>query len=210
MTARRLAWLGATTAMAVVALTVTAAAPSAPSRIVDRTVACTLGPVTGNVRDLDLYATPPLADQGASYAGLLYVGTGNTAPTSALVFANSKGGPTRYWRPSLTPGVFIAGQRCVAVHREVPLTSKGLPGPPVQFEKEVSCPVVGRALVHVRALLQSPAAWLSYRDGYSGAQRNITKASITVRAEHSGKPLAFMQMDSSGRTRIWYSPGCTL
>lgn len=180
----------------------------APSPIVDRTFACT--PIAyGGVRDLDLWASPPRTDPWTIPAYLV-ARTGTTLPDTDLVFvrANAQGKigwTTPYPGPA---GVYASARRCKPSRAAVPLSSKGLPGPPAGWFSGVSCSLRGRVLVRVRALLAAPADWRRTDKTYLGAQKRVVEASLAVRSERTGEPLAFMQVDKAGKTRLWTATRC--
>lgn len=182
---------------------------AAPSRIVDRTFVCT--PIAyGGVRDLDLWASPPRTDPWIIPAYLV-ARTGTTLPDTDLVFvrANAQGRigwTTPYPGPA---GVFASARRCRPSRAAVPLSSKGLPGPPAGWFDVVNCSLRGRVFVRVRALLAAPAEWRRTDKTYLGAQKRVVEASLAIRSERTGEALAFMQVDKAGKTRLWTSSRCT-
>lgn len=180
----------------------------AQSRIVDRTFVCTPMAIAG-VRDLDLWASPPRTDPWIIPAYLV-ARTGTTLPTSDLVFVRAQAQGRIGWTspsPGLA-GVYAHARRCTPSRAVVPLSSKGLPGPPAGWFSEVSCSLRGRVLVRVRALLAAPAQWRRADETYLGAQKRIVEASLAVRSQRTGEPLALMKVDSAGRTRLWTAPRC--
>ncbi len=183
-------------------------ARSAASRIVDRTFACT--PIAyGGVRDLDLWASPPRTDPWTIPAYLV-ARTGTTLPDDDLVFVRARAqGKIGWTSPQPGPaGVYASARRCVSTRAAVPLSSKGLPGPPAGWFSEVTCSLRGRVLVRARALLASPADWRRADKTYLGAQKPVVEASLAIRSERTGEPLAFMQVDKIGKTRLWTSSRC--
>lgn len=210
-------WQAAALAGCAVLLALTAgtstAAP-AQSRTVDRTFVCT--PIAfGGVGDLDIYVSPP-ADLNFNRPTRAYllVRTGGSRPDTNLVFVRDRS-QVRY--PGLTNpeavggpgGVFAHRNRCVPVRTGVPLTPRGLPGPPDRFRTNRDCPVRGRVVVRVRATLRAPTDWRTREySAYAGARQAIDEASLAVRSQRTGKPIAYMELDSRARTKFWYSSGC--
>ncbi|MEX0807613.1 MAG: hypothetical protein WD044_02690 [Dongiaceae bacterium] len=189
-------------------LAATGSGSSAPSRIVDRTFAC--APIAyGGVRDLDLWASPPRTDPWIIPAYLV-IRTGTTLPDTDLVFVRVRAqGKIGWTSPQEGPsGVYASARRCTPARAAVPLSSKGLPGPPAGWFSEVNCSLRGRVLVRVRALLAAPAEWQRVDGSYFGAQKRIDEASVAVRSERTGEPLAFMQVDKAGKTRLWTASRC--
>jgi hypothetical protein len=200
--------------VALLALLVSAPAASkesAPVRVVDRTFACT-PEALGGARDLDVSA-------GASPSPIWTTQTHlvtSSGTATYLVFVRARAqeriGVTE---PLPGPaGVFAHAGRCVPSRARVPLSSKGLAGPPIRFYATASCMLRGRVLVRVRAQLDAPAAWGSAGRPYAGAPRyngavkRPLEAQLAARSERSGKPLAFMTLDRNGGTRFWSAPGC--
>jgi hypothetical protein len=102
----------------------------------------------------------------------------------------------------------VNARSCTATRNTVPLSSRGLPGPPIEFNQEAECLLRGRVLVRVRAVLNAPASWRPAGDGYAGARANVVEAALAVRSARTRKPLAFIQLRAQGKTRSWISPGC--
>lgn len=75
--------------------------------------------------------------------------------------------------------------------------------------KETNCPIRGRILVRVRAVLQSPALWQGADRSYVGVRRNVVEAKIAVKSERTRKPISLIQLDRAGETRLWLSSDCT-
>ena len=181
---------------------------SAPSRIVDRTFVCT--PMTfGGVRDLDLWASPPRTDPWTIPAYLV-ARTGTTLPTSDLVFARARAqGKIGWTLPLAGPGgVYVHARRCTPTRRAVSLSPKGLPGPSAQWFSEATCSLRGRVLVRARATLAAPAEWRRADKTYLGAQSRVMEATLALRSERTGEPLALMKLAPDGGTRFWSAPRC--
>lgn len=111
-----------------------------------------------------------------------FVGAGLT---SRLVYASAG--------PKSLPRVLVEGRRCRLSTSIVPLTSRGLPGPPVGFEQQAECRLPGRVLVRARVVS-------------SGSR--VTRAELAVRMERSGVPIAYARIDASGSGAFWVSPRC--
>ncbi len=195
------------------ALVAVASGTTAPSRIVDRTFVCT--PIAyGGVRDLDLRASPTRTDPRTiprTIPAYLVVRTGTTARDNDLVVVRARvhaavGAVTR---AAGAAGVYAHHRRCTPSRASVPLSSKGLPAPPAGWYSDVTCSLRGRALVHVRARLAAPAEWRRTDGTHLGAQKRVEEAWLAVRSERTGEPLAFMQVDNAGKTRLWTALRCT-
>jgi hypothetical protein len=192
-----------------------APAADVASRTVDRTFVCK--PVAfGGIGDLDVYANPPGdLNFNRPTTAHLFVRTGGSEPTNNLVFVRAR---SQVRHPGITNpeavggpgGVFAHRSRCVATRAAVPLSSRGLPGPPTRFERNVDCPVRGRVLVRVRATLRAPSNWRPRAHSvYAGARQNVDAAQLAVRSQRTGAPIAYLELDARGGTRLWYSGNCS-
>jgi hypothetical protein len=185
------------------------------SRTVDRTFVCK--PVAfGGIGDLDVLATPPgNLNFNRPTTSYLLVGSGGSEPDSNLVFVRARSqvhyagltNQTAYGGPG---GLFAHAGRCAPARKRIGLSSRGLAGPPTLFERDLDCPVRGRVLVRVRATFRAPTSWRKRAYGaYAGARQTVTQASLAVRAERTGAPIAYMELDQKGRTKLWHSGSCT-
>jgi hypothetical protein len=185
----------------VVAPVPSAAQPAVQTAVVDRTFFCTrVSPSTVNV-----WASSPF--DPVYFKGYLAVTSGSDIERPLLYVRQRPivGGafPTQ-------PGVFarVGSPGCFTSRRSVPLTSKGLPGPPVQWEQTLKCSIRGGVLVRVRAVVQSDGAWLPVNRLYRGARGTVTAASLAVRSARTGRPLAFVTIDRRSKLRVWSAPVC--
>jgi hypothetical protein len=74
--------------------------------------------------------------------------------------------------------------------------------------KETQCPIPGRILVRVRAVLESPAPWQGVDGSYMGTRKSVVEAVLAVRSERTRRPIALIRLDSRGKTKFWASPDC--
>jgi hypothetical protein len=185
------------------------------SRTVDRTFVCK--PVAfGGIGDLDVLATPPGdLNFNRPTTSYLLLGSGGSEPDSNLVFVRARSqvhyagltNQTAYGGPG---GVFAHAGRCAPARKRIGLSSRGLPGPPTLFERDLDRPVRGRVLARVRATFRAPTSWRTRAYGaYAGARQTVTGASLAVRSERTGIAIAYMELDQKGRTKLWYSGSCT-
>jgi hypothetical protein len=190
------------------------AAGTAPGiQVLDRTFACS-PQAFGGVGDLNLVSTPPDSPFRSedSSAAHLVVRSGSWSTTESLVFVRTRPNPSGsgwYGAANGVPGVFASVERCTAVRARVPLSARGLAGPPVQWHKELECRVRGRVLVHVRSVLERPAQWRRADRAYVGARSNVVESRLAVRLQRSGNPIAYMEHDPKGATKLWYSGACS-
>jgi len=200
-------------AVAAVTAATAVAGVEASSRIVDRTFVCS--PIAyGGVGDLDIWANPS-RDDGLRrhFVATLEVRTGASMPGSSLVLVRARSQPKHpglayEWPVDGRAGVFAHSRRCVPAPASVPLSPKGLAGPPIRWNKELDCPLRGRVLVRVRAVLTAPDDWRRADRWYAGSRKPVVEAKLAVRSQVKGTPLSYMELDSRGRTALWYSPAC--
>jgi hypothetical protein len=199
----------------VVAAAPTSPGEGAPSRIVDRTFRCALAPLYGGLRELDVTAKPngSLGSGGRSddvSPGYVSVGSGPASGVfDDLVFARARfeergvapGNP-------FSPGVYVDVRRCIAARVSLPLSAKGLPGPPVRFGTDADCEIRGGVLVRVRAVLEAPTSWRAADRPYFGARRNVVEAKIAVRSERTRRAIGLLTLDRAGETRLWVASHC--
>jgi hypothetical protein len=199
----------------VVAATAAGAGEAASSRIVDRTFRCTLAPLYGGLRELNIAAKPrgSLGNGGSSMdvsPGYISLGSGpGTGAFDDLVFARSRleeriVAPSAPWRP----GVYADARRCAPARVSVPLAAKGLPSPPVKFGTDADCEIRGRVLVRVRAVLEASTSWRPADRPYVGARRNVVEAKIAVRSERTRRPIGLLELNRAGVTRLWVASHC--
>lgn len=106
--------------------------------------------------------------------------------------------------------VLLNPRVCTARRRPLPLSRRGLSGPPVLFEQYLECPVTRRIAFRVRAPLdRTPRFRVS--DGNRIATVNFSEATFVVALERAGaapRPVAFATIASNGTTRFFSSPRC--
>lgn len=200
------------TAVAVILATAAEPGGSAASRVIDRTFRCTPSLLAGGegLRDLDLIARPLGSHEyGAPdpSPGFLGVGSGGHNPTADLVSVRADAWE-RFRNRRVPEGVYANAARCNPARVSVPLSSAGLAGPPVRWSEDTPCPISGRLLVRVRAVLGSTAPWQRIDGTYIGARRTVAEAKVAVRAERGRRPIALLELDSRGQTRLWTSSAC--
>lgn len=190
-----------------------AGASDAPARVIDRTFRCTPVELSDELRAVAFDAVPiganePYLRTQPKSPGFIGVASGGWGPDSELVSIRARG-----WQRFATvfsdEGVYASTRRCTPARVSVPLSPRGVPGPPVRSAMHETCLIRGRVLVRLRATLQSPATWGSQpRSAFAGARRNVVEAAIAARSE-DGRPLAYLELARGGTTRLWYSAACT-
>jgi hypothetical protein len=183
----------------------------APSRIVDRTLVCTPFALYGGMRDLDVITSPrggPLLRGTVRAISVGYISVGSGPGSSADLVVVRASPQERYQQQTQAPGVYANARRCSRTQMSVPLSPRGLAGPPVRYATSDDCGVRGRVLVRVRALLESPTSWLGSSGPYAGARKDVLEGTIAIRSERTRRPLALLQLDRSGKTKLWTSAEC--
>jgi hypothetical protein len=189
-----------------------AAVSGQATRIVDRTFRCTPFALGDGLRGLELVARPLGSKEFQnpnSSPGFLGVSSGGFSATSDLVSVRADAWQRFRNRPRVPEGVYVHAARCSASRASVRLSPAGLPGPPVQWSEDRECPLSGRILVRVRAVLQSPATWQRIDRTYAGARQTVIEAAVAVRSESARKAIGFAELGRAGKTRLWVSSGCT-
>lgn len=171
-----------------------------PSRTLDRTFLCSTVSIFGE-RFLQVGMTSPKSLPTGKNAGGASVYTGSAGASQML--AGLTAGPA-YGRP--IGEVYYNKTRCRVTPKSIPLTSRGLPGPPVPFDQYLRCPAGRRVLVRIRAALDRRVTWRATRNVVR-AKANSSTAALAVRTE-AGRPIAFFTLDS-GKTKLWTAGGCT-
>jgi len=192
----------------------TSATGAAPEglRVIDRTFGCIPRALTGNVRAIDVTAVPrgsvEAADTSAPRSpGFIGVASGGWAASSELVSVRA-----RRWQrflPTISAAGVYASRECRLSRLAVPLSNEGLSGPPTRWMKSTSCLGRGRVIIRVQAVLATSDPWRDLVTGsFDGAAGNVVRASIAVRSERTGKPVAYMELARDGTTKLWHSSSC--
>jgi hypothetical protein len=200
---------GAAVLAAVAALALAAYAQARPATaVLDKTLICTL-----EYNDVNLLASPrgdlAFATAQMISSGFLGVSSADTDHLSHLVAVRARDERSTVGSSRGPQGVYARARRCFLSRKSVPLSSAGLPGPPVVWKKDYSCTVRGRIVVRVRAVLAASASWRRVDDQHFGVRANIVSAKLAVRSEKTGKPLAFSTLDSAGKTKLWVANRCS-
>jgi hypothetical protein len=193
-----------------------AAGTRAGSRIIDRTFRCAGMRAEGGLRVVDVDAVPLDATE-TDYQrrahqerspGFIGVRTGPWNLGSELVAVRARLW-VRFAPIHSPPGVYAHIRHCAPARASVPLSPKGLPGPPVPWSDKASCTSRGRVLVRVRAVLGSAASWRRANRSYDGVRRNVVEAALAIRSERTRRPVGFAELGPVGKTRLWFSSSCS-
>jgi hypothetical protein len=152
---------------------------------------------------------PRIVDRTFACAPIAFLRTGGLNPESHLVLVRPRSaGSLASWRAG-PAGVYASARRCTPARASLPLSSRDIGGAPTQWEKELDCPVRGRVLVRVRSVLQAPADGRRVDRLFAGARQPVLETKLAVRLRRTGKPIAYMEHDAKGKTKLWYSGACS-
>jgi hypothetical protein len=180
--------------------------------VIDRTFGCIPSALTGNVRATDVTAVPrgsvePNDTMAPRSPGFVGVATGGREAGSELVSVRA-----RRWQRfgnTYSPAGLYVNRGCSASRIPVPLSRKGLGGMPTRWMESVTCLGRGRVIIRVRAQFASGDPWRELvTSRFDGASGNVVTASLAVRSERTGKPLAYMELAKDGTTKLWHAPSC--
>jgi hypothetical protein len=174
----------------------------------DKTLVCST-----QYRDVDVLASPrgdfAFATARTISSGYLGLNTADVGPRANLVHVRARREKSELANVAAQhPGVHAGAGRCFLSRKTVPLTSRGLAGPPVVWRKDYTCTVRGRLVVRVRAEVASSSSWGRIDAEFFGVRTNVSTTQLAVRSERTGKPVAFGTMDAAGRTKLWVARGC--
>jgi hypothetical protein len=179
------------------------------ARVIDRTFRCTPIPLSAGPREVTVDTVPVSATEISGQdpsPGFIGVTSGGWRPGSDLVSIRARRWERFRTTANSWQGAYANTARCASSRRSVPLSRKGLPGPPIRWQETERCVVPGRVFVRFRAALQSPASWRRMSPSYAGARSNVVEAAVAVRGERTRKPIAYMELERGGKTKLWYSP----
>lgn len=212
--------------LACLALVLQASAQAQNTRAVDRTLACAAAFI-GGIYEVRMEARAGAVRRGSSWEkpATTMVTTGSTASSAealdnVLAWAIA-GGPTRdatvipdervfgnYSYPIHDYGTLAMTKRCRVSRTRPPLSPRGLRGGAVDWLGQIfDCPSSRRILVRVRANPTDPASLSTRRGGNVGTTTPLREARVVV-ATSSGRRLAYAEVLSSGRARLWTAPSC--
>lgn len=190
-----------------------ATAAERPSRIIDRTVVCTMAG-TGfpdPVRIIDASATPRIAATEASPTTNV---TNGEQASGSVVGAGVRTGRAPIGSGPSTGEVRVSdakGTRCRRTTLRIPLSAKGLRGGPArEIGNSYKCNVPARVLIRVRAVFKRPTSFkFDTRFKQAVANGEITAGYLAVAPLRSQKPIIFTSVHGPGGTaKIFAAPGC--
>jgi hypothetical protein len=174
----------ATLALAGVSGLALAGNAAAASRVLDRTMVCALG------------------------QGWVQVGVApdvRTTPGILAVTGNSAAGTFPFVSIDTERGAFVDTKRCRGTAIRVPLSAKGLPGPPAVFNTGATCQTPGRVLVHVR-YEYLPG---NHAKGYVCGR--MVSAALAFRVYKTRRPVTFARLTANGtKSKFFNAASCTV
>jgi hypothetical protein len=193
------------------------------ARVVDRTMVCAAG-LSGGIYEVEAQARAGAGRRGSSWEkpATTMVTTGNTgsaaeALDNALAWAIA-GRPTRnatvipnpfgnFSYPIRAWGTLAMTNRCRVSRMRPPLSARGLRGGAVDGLGQIfDCPSPRRILLRVRAVLAADSS-LSTRRGNLGTTTPLREGRVVV-ATSAGRRLAYAEVLSSGKARLFTAPAC--
>lgn len=201
--------LAVTMLVALAAALETTAAPAQKSRIVDRTLLCAVE-LQGGVYELNVYGQSGvrLQENPSKWKELpsAFVNSGSTWTAGLAGATAGRPDPTT----QVSSALWYDAKRCRRTSARVSLTPKGLGGGPAnQWQERWECPATRRIHIRVRAEFARPVDWdfisFSQQFGASGPPLEVAQLMATT---PTGKQLAYVDVNESGRTRILLRGNC--
>lgn len=187
-----------------------ASAVTAASRVVDRTVVCSVAKRAG-VRQVEVHArsgTRLFGDRSKwKFFASASVGDSFQGPSMSWIAAG--------WPPALEPGQkasnvqLSVALRCTPTSAPVPLATKGLSGFAASpLDDEYHCVVPRRVLVRLVASFRaSPKLRRNGKRGTLEGHGLVREGTLVVRTE-SGKPVALATVNENGKARLYVADHC--
>jgi hypothetical protein len=185
----------------------------APSRVIDRTLSCSVG-LNGGVRKIKVNAQTGVRLFGQPSKWKFLASTGVSDPSGGGLAASvSAGNPLAPYQGYTFPPERLAysmGASCRTA-RKIPLSSAALTGGEAsQLVDHFDCVSGRRVFVRIRAVFSAPTS-LKLKHYVNGTQLvaagTVTEGRLAVRSA-AGKPHAYAEVFESGKTRILTAPGC--
>ena len=184
-------------------------AQSAKSRIVDRTLVCSI-PTFAGVRKISVRAQSGLRDfdQPSRWKALASFSLITGSDITGTGIAGSQAGAPK---PELAPSgtLWAYTKVCRVQSTRVPLSVKGLRGGAVgQLGDEYDCAVPRRIVVRIRGVLGRPASLrFDARNRVQSTNVPVQAAYLVARTQ-AGTPLAYAEVFESGKARVFTAWRC--
>jgi hypothetical protein len=186
------------------------AATEQRARVLDRTVLCNVDP-TGGIRELNVYgqAGVRLPADRAKWMSLptAWFNSGSIWTHGLANVTAGRNDPAT----QVGSGIVYDGKRCKLSPKRVVFTRKGLDGggPASQLQERWECVAAKQVLVRVRGEFAAPARWRHIRQfqQYSASGPSVRSAQLMA-TTLAGKPLAYADVNESGRARLFFRASC--
>jgi hypothetical protein len=187
----------------------------APTRVVDRTFACTTG-ITLGLRGVKLGASPRSEQLGLPSHAVLTSGQGPGSTSVGIdtgpVPAAGRPRGAAYYTPASCRELTLRVPGTTRVR--VPLTRTGLHGGRLTRPEGHNCEARGRVLVRIRAVFTQPTRWTRSTPASSEqypvtmrAPGAIREGYVAVRTESGNRPLVFAALTQTG-ARVFIASRC--
>ena len=184
-------------------------APAQRARVLDRTLLCAIEP-TGGIHELNVYGESGvrLQENPSKWKVLP-----NARFNSGSVWSAGLAGMTagrRDLSTQVASGMWYDAKRCKRTSARVALSLKGLGGGPAnQWEERFECPAPRQVLIRIRAEFARPTDFdFLSRTGQFTAGGPPLKIGQLAAATRTGVPLAYADVNESGRARIFFRGNC--
>jgi hypothetical protein len=186
------------------------AATEQRSRVVDRTLVCTIEP-QGGIRELNLYGQSGIRsiDDPAKWTTLP-----NALFNNGSVWKAGFAGITAGRDDASTQvfsGLWYSSSRCKRSTKRVTFTRKGLPsgGAASPLKERWECVAPKQVLLRIRGEFASPTRW-RYISAFKqyGANGPPLRFAQLMATTLTGKPLAYADANESGRARLFFRGTC--
>lgn len=186
------------------------AAPEQRARVLDRTILCAVDP-TGGIRELNVYgqAGVRLPEDRTKWTSLptAWFNSGSIWTYGLANVTAGRNDPVR----QVSSGIVYDGKRCKLSTKRVVFTRKGLDGggPASQLQERWECASPKQVLVRIRGEFTAPARWRHIRQfGQYGASGPSVRSAQLMATTLAGKPLAYADVNESGRARLFFRSTC--
>lgn len=187
----------------------TSAAPAQKARILDRTLLCSIE-LQGGIYELNVYGQSGvrLQENPSKWKSLptAFVNSGSTWTTGLAGVTAGRSDPST----QVASGLYYDAKRCKRSSARVSLTPRGLGGGRAnQFQERWECPAPRQVLIRIRAEFSRPTDFdfISFSQQFGASGPPLEKAQIATTTP-TGKPLALVDVNESGRTRIFLRGNC--
>ena len=193
--------------IAALTLRTSAGAKAAKTRVIDRTLRCTI-PVGAGIRELNVASQAGVRDQGDRSKWFALPHVEFFAPGGGVSFGIQAGGPasptgtvSRDWR------YWFETKRCRSNASRIPLSARGLQGGfASQLRERYECVTPRVVSIRLRGEFRSPAS-LRVGRGFQWTAATVKAGYVAARSE-AGKPLVYAEIFETGKARLFLARSC--